>query len=262
MNVIDFYGGASVVHIKQITLGEALDLSAMPQGRPETNTNQFLSQVVTNIEGYLPINTGLLPIDIRAAVVCHFIAYSNGFENTDFDVIRGKTKYSDYLDHQSASEFKDYIARVKKSGHRYESPESTDTSALFLEFHILNGFGAEALQNLCKNESEWRIGAMALQLRHTTEPEIEPNLAAYTIYAKERIDKLKTLDLVKIDELMAIHDTACCEYPMLMWADFDNEGIVFIPYMYVRGSGLDNEVVESAAARFCVADIFTGRSWL
>ena len=261
MNVIDFYGGSSVVHIRQITLGEALDLSSMPQGRFETNTNQFLSQVVTHIEGYLPINTGLLPIDIRAAIVCHFIAYSNGFKDADFRVT-DKTNYSDYLDRQSSSEFQEYITKVAKQGHRFPSPESTKEAALFLEFTILNGFGAEAWQNLCTNEKEWRIGLLALQLRPTHEKEIEPNLAAYTIYAKERIDKLKTLDLVKIDELMMIHDQACVEYPMLMWADVDDKGIVFVPFMQVRGNGDDSEVVESTTARFCVADIFAGRSWL
>lgn len=257
MHLIKFQGANSVVHVRQFKLGEAIELSGKPQGKFEANTNEFIRSIVTKVEGELPLDPCLFPIDVRAAIICHYIAYHNGFKEGDFKIGKDQ-KYSDFLDRQSDAEYPEYIKAQKADPELFESPE---VKGGFLKFHILNGYGAEALENLCKTKGEWLRGIMALQLRHTHEPEIDANLAAYAIYLKERIDTLAALDFNVMDNLMNLHDIAASQYPMLLWPDVDKDGILFLPYMAVRSTD-EMEVVDITGTRFCVRHIYAGRTWL
>lgn len=255
-NVLHFIGRDSVVNLRQLRLGEVLNLSGIQKPRMNEHINSlFLSYVITDIAGSLPKDVRLLPIDVRYAIICHYIAYAynrtrESVKNINFKVSE-HSKYSDYLDAASNDQ------KIIESEMKRKSPIDDK----FLKYVPLNGYALEVLEMRCKTRSEFLVGSIVFELRDAQESEIEANLAAYINYFDEKINSVHELGDFDFDALDELRNELTSFYPYLFWREFDDDGVCFAPYKMIRD--IDDEGVASMPyARFCAHDIFKGKTWL
>jgi len=208
--------GAFAVQLRELSIGQCLQLAAMPLEHDQAQTTAFLR--FASVE---PASDPLRwTVAERTFAVCHYLAITD--ENAaNFAV--GGGQLTDYLD-VSQARTADSIDMGDLAGDRWQ-------------LQHLNGAMAESIERImgeCEpltGRAHWLIGVMAAQLQRSGEsaPDAVDDADAYDRWLVERMRVLCAFPESDFSALLAAFERNCKQLTHLFRLYVDDQGIVFLP---------------------------------
>lgn len=246
------------VELRELTIGQAMELCARPPHLHESAISAMLRHVVIKPEGVAygqVTDTRLWTVQERGAVAAHYLAHVSGM--ADF-AIGDKATYSDYLtaDRQE-------VATI----------ELGDIGGDQWTLHPLLGFQAEAIERVIDMErmvgkrNGWMIGAMAFQMLRGEAAEAEfsaecklPAIPLQDLndfeldeWLVHRVETLKGLPESVFAQMLSQYLYGNDQAQHLLRMAFADDGIVFVAARDEEGK----EVPGLPSARFPVSDMLS-----
>lgn len=206
------------VQLRELTIGESLQLAAMPPDQPEAVCTAFLRRAAAESEGVPDPTQWTVPE--RLLAVCQYMAATLE-DGPDFAV--GDGHYSDYLD--GARDVEDGLAEVGEVG-----------GDVWKARHLTGGM-AESIERLAgelpgiSGRLHWLYGAMAAQLVLDGEaaPAPEDGEGAFDEWLLQRMKALLAYPDSDAELLMGYYLAAREKMQHLFRVEFARDGIVAMP---------------------------------
>lgn len=219
------------VHLRELTIGEAVNLASTPLGKHEVATAALLASIVMETSG--PNNhAGRWTVQERMFVVAHYIACTSDVGN--FEI--GDGRFLDYL--QTSPD---------------TAPESVDVGqACGDTWHMrqLTGDEALAMEQVCTSHLHWQAADMAARLYvpgKEERPDASERPADFTAWLQERKDVFLAMPESDFEALFSVYERGRVELNHLFWLGFDESGHTVLPKATEGGGSV------RAPARFPVA---------
>jgi len=208
--------GAWAVQLRELSIGQCLQLAAIPLERDQAQTTAFLR--FASID---PASDPLLwTVAERTFALCHYLAISDE-HSANFAV--GAGHLTDYLD-----------------AGKPRAVDSVDMGVLagdHWQLLQLNGAMAESIERLvgeCEHlagRAHWLVGSMAAQLQRSgeTAPDALNNSDAYDRWLGERMRVLCAFPESDFSALLAAFERSCMQLAHLFRLHCDDQGLVFLP---------------------------------
>lgn len=206
------------VQLRELTIGESLQLAAMPPDKPEAVCTAFLRHAASESVG-LP-DPVAWTVPERLLAVCQYMAATLE-DGPDFAV--GEGRYSDYLNGER--DIEDRLTEVGELG-----------GDMWLARHLTGGM-AESIERLAgelagiEGRLHWIYGAMAAQLVRSGEeaPAPEDGEGAFDEWLLARMTTLLAYPDSDAERLMGMFLAARERMQHLFRIDFARDGIVAMP---------------------------------
>ena len=206
------------VQLRELTIGESLQLVAMPPDKPEATCTAFLRRAGAETDGVPDPRRWTVPE--RMLAVCQYMAATLE-DGPDFAV--GAGRYSDYLNGER--DIGDELVVVGEVG-----------GDVWKARHLTGGM-AEAIERLSgelagiEGRLHWLYGAMAAQLVREGEdvPEPEDGEGAYDEWLLARMATLLAYPDSDAELMMGLFLSAREQMQHLFRVDFAPDGIVAMP---------------------------------
>jgi len=227
--------GAFNVQLQELSIGQCLQLAAMPAAANQAQTTAFLR--FASVE---PASDPLhWSVPERTFAVCHYLAITDEYQ-ANFAV--GQGCLTDYLD----------VSRPRE----LERIDIGELAGDHWQLQLLNGAMAESIERLeataegLSGRAHWLIGAMAAQLQRGAEtiPDAIHDADAYDRWLLERMQVISAFPESDFLALLAAFERSSAELAHLFQLYFDDQGIAFLPW---EAHG------DLPAARFPVSTVFS-----
>lgn len=153
--------GRVSVQLKEISIGDAIRIAAMPTHLYESGTTAFLHSVIDEVQG-VSINPLDWTVQERILVVCHYLAATVP-GGPDFSLDGGVGRYSDYLDGAKTPSVEvDLVDVGEIGGDQWQCRHLTGRMATAIE--MAQGDIAEI-----DARTHWIVGSMAAQMVRVNE---------------------------------------------------------------------------------------------
>jgi len=208
--------GAWAVQLRELSIGQCLQLAAMPPERDQAQMTAFLRFASVD-----PASDPLLwTVAERTFALCHYLAITDEHQ-ANFAV--GAGHLTDYLDAGKSRALDRVDMGILAEDH--------------WQLQQLNGVMAESIERLqgeCEpltGKAHWLIGMMAAQLQRSGEtvPDALNEGDAYERWLLERMRVLCAFPESDFSALLAAFERNCMQLAHLFRLHFDDQGIVFLP---------------------------------
>lgn len=214
------------VQLKEISIGDAVAVAAMPEHLFEHTTTEFLRRVIVSATAPTPAHVTdpmLWTVQERTMVVCHYLIHVSP-EGADFSVGEG-ARLSDYL--------------VQGRDTPLEPVQIGEIAGDSWSVHPLLGCHARAIEDLIgsvtgiEGRLHWVLGAMAAQMRRSVDviPDDEDKARDVLL---ARMTKLSQFPESDFGAMMTSWSRAVDEMAHFFRLDFDDHGIIAL-----HGGGVD-----------------------
>lgn len=208
------------VQMRELSIGEGIELAAMPTHMTEANNSAFLSKVVQEVSGVGDLKAWT--VQERALAICHYLA-STSENGPDFSV--GKGRYSDYLDGESGNKagipdielgrFADDVWRLRH----------------------LTGYMVESIERMtgeietAQGRFHWMLGAMACQLIREGEdcPDPADGEGVFDAFLVNRMRIFSAFPESEFAPLFLAYLSARKDLEHLFYTEFGEEGLLILP---------------------------------
>jgi len=208
--------GTWAVQLRELSIGQCLQLAAMPPERDQAQMTAFLRFASVD-----PASDPLLwTVAERTFALCHYLAITDE-HSANFAV--GAGHLTDYLD-AGKLRTSDCIDMGILAGDHWKLQQ-------------LNGVMAESIERIegeCEHltgRAHWLIGAMAAQLQRSGEalPNVINDSDAYERWLVERMRVLCAFPESDFSALLAAFERNYVQLAHLFRLHFDDQGLVFLP---------------------------------
>lgn len=203
------------VRMRELTLGDAIALCALPQERPEAVTTELLRKVAADAESTAPYvgDPRLWTVEERALAMCHYMARVSPL-GSNFDV--GDGKFTDYV----------RLDRDLAQPHH----DIGDVGGVRMVVRPLLGVHVEMLERMCENAGDWLLGVLAMQVWEAQES--MPNWAALPdaellALVTKRLAAVRALPESEFEALLAGHVAGSLALQHFFEPTVSGDGIVF-----------------------------------
>jgi hypothetical protein len=236
------------VKMKELTIGDTINLCKMPINLHEASTAEMLDKIVDKAakkQSFVMADCRLWTVQERAMTIAHYIAQIS--PEPDFSI--GDGKLSDYLMMDKIEVDSVKVGKLKG-----------DNDIWML--HPLLGCHAEAIERLVNSQqiyndrAGWWLGAMAAMLyREKEERDDEANDAQIEAEILKRAKTINAFPESSFMELLELFLRGIDQQNHFFKLVFLNDGIAFLP----AGSG--KEVQALPPARFLVSAAISEGAW-
>jgi len=208
--------GGFAVQLRELSIGQCLQLAVMPIERDQAQTTAFLRFASVD-----PASDPLLwTVAERTFAVCHYLAITDEHA-VNFAV--GTGQLTDYVDVSQLRILNDVDIGILAGDH--------------WQLQHLNGAMVESIERIegeCEHLTgrvHWLMGAMAAQLQRSGEtvPDAASDCDAYDRWLVERMRVLCAFPESDFSALLAAFERSCTQLAHLFRLQFDDQGIVFLP---------------------------------
>ena len=208
------------VQLRELTIGDSLDLAAMPGHLEEASCTAFLRRAVDSAKGIDdPSNW---TVQERLLAVCHYLA-ATAEDGPDFAL--GDGRYSDYLDGASDIQTSVPLLEVGEvGGDRWHIRHLTGTMAESIERLVGEVPGVTG-------RLHWLLGAMASQMVRDGEsvPDASAGEGAFDEFMVSRMKVMTAYPESDFASLMALYLVGREKLHHLFKVEFTEDGIVAMP---------------------------------
>lgn len=230
------------VQLKELTIGQAIDLSEIPANLNELSCTKFLEKIIESVEGIQDVK--LWTAQERMIAVAHYLALTNDNKEPDFKI--GNGNYSDYL--QGMKEYNDEFNGMVIGTVNNEE----------YKINYLNGKMLESIERVngevkgIKDRKHWMFGAMACQLFSKGTPEFNSDLSdsEFDTLLVERMNFLRDMPSSLFEQLSILWRINTDKMTHLFCISFDDNGLVALPKGGIEGVALPS-------ARFPVRSVLS-----
>lgn len=229
--------GESVVQMKELTIGQALEVSKVPERMQEARTTKFLGFAIGSES-----SARALTVQERYYLLMQYLS------------IQDETPLSADIN------FAAYMASRERAGAWMPT-----CSGLICSWRQLTGHDVEALELLCEDASDWIIASIGLQAMRLDWPpvygegEVKPSEQAEAISQRYKI--VQELPASEFERLAREWRAACVAMTRFVMTGYDNKGITVLPVsggaddapMRFRPSAAFGEVCRELAGCFAEA---------
>lgn len=230
------------VQLRELTIGEAVSLAAIPPAQHERATSALLRAAVLHAGGSHP-DPARWTVQERMLVQAHYIACVSE-SGGNFEV--GGGRFLDFLD--SAAD------------HGPEDVEVGQACGSTWRMKQLTGAEAEAIEVIAASRFDWLLGDMAARLRvqDPEEPPVpDPHKAphSYEEWLRAQIGVIKAMPESEFAQVFALYRAGLGALHHLFTLEFDAQGHMVMPRPAPEGKEGGGQAL--APARFPVAACIT-----
>lgn len=226
------------VTMRELTIGEQIDLAAIPPDRHERATSAMLGMVIVESTGAVA-SPADWTVEERTLAVAHYLsAVSKTGGNFE---VGENARMADYL-----------IPELSTAPASVAIGEACGNAWVMRQ---MTGREAEILESVCVGSDGWLYGDMAARLRAVGDaqddaaPCAEKSPAEYTDWLAKRVDAFRTMPGSEFEELFAAYSRGRDELLHLFALGVSADGYVLLP----AGKGGGDR--ELAPARFPVDSV-------
>ena len=239
------------IQLRELTIGEAITIAAMPVSHEQAECTAFLRSAVQSVDGVA--DPADWTVQERALAVCHYLACTSD-DGPDFSV--GKGAYSDYLD--AARDYPlESVELGEAAGDQWSIRHLTGRMAESVE--RLQGELKNAAGNPVPNRLHWLLGGMACQLtrRDETIP-AESQEGAFDEWLLHRMQVFAAFPESDFARLMLMFADGREQLAHLFRLEFSETGLVAMP-VRAEKEGAEGEKITLPPARFpcraCLSEV-------
>lgn len=226
------------VQLRELTIGEAVMLAAIPPGRHERATTALLKSVITEAGGPHQ-DPARWTVQERMLVQAHYIS---GISETGANFEIGDGTLMDFLD--------------PIADHGPDDVDAGEACGSQWRIRQLIGAEAEAIEALAQSRFDWMVGDIAARMRvqDPEEPAVPDAVArphAYSEWLQAQIATIKAMPESEFAEIFAIYRAGLAPLHHLFRLEFDGEGHMVMPKPSKEVGG------QMAPARFSVSSCIT-----
>lgn len=230
------------VQLRELTIGEAVMLAAIPPNRHERATTALLKTAVAEAGGPHQ-DPQRWTVQERMLVQAHYIS---GVSETGANFALGQGHFLDFLD------------PIADHG-----PDEVDAGAACgSEWKIrqLLGAEAEAIEAVATSRFDWMVGDIAARMRvqdpdEPTPPDAVLKPHAYSEWLQAQMDTIKAMPESDFAELFAVYRAGLQQLHHLFHLEFDEAGHMAMPKRPDEGKEVADQ--QLAPVRFPVASCIT-----
>jgi hypothetical protein len=235
------------IQLRELQIGEELELAALPLGQHEATTSALLAKIVADASPTTPA-AGRLTVQERTMIVVHYMACTRPDER-DFQIGDDGT-VSDYI-----------MGEVDSAPHMVNAGEAA--GSVWTCRQVLGG-EAEAIERLCQDRSDWVFADMAARLREVGQADDAPDAISsplpYSEWLKRRVEVFKAMPTSDFTAVCEVYSAALDELAHLFVLDCDNEGYLALPVRKgAGGEDLPPARFSAAAALSAIAHLLVAR---
>lgn len=210
------------VQLRELTIGEAVELAAVPLKGHEAAITQLLRSIVREARG-AHADPGRWTVQERMMVVAHYLA-STSEGGGNFQV--GEGRFLDYL-HAEPDGAPDVAPAGDACGDSWDVRQVTGDEAAIME-------------GLCASRLDWLAADMAARLavrgKNEGRPDASTRAGEFARWVHERMGVFKAMPESDFEALFGVYRAGLLELHHLFWLELDAEGYVAMPR---KGGGAD-----------------------
>lgn len=197
--------GERMVHLRELKMGEALELARMPELLLEARLTKFLSAILEDAALALSLS-----VQERYFLLMQYLSVQDGSPLTT------NANFNKYL--LIPSQREPWQQSIVSDG---------------LTVNHLTGNQAEILETLCEDVADWVLGAMAFQCELTgvdwpTLPKNNPKNSELSLVMRDRIAILESMDQSIFNNLYEHYLFSCDRLSRFIKTGFDAKGVIVL----------------------------------